>query len=196
MKYKKKPRVAKRDVIELGVIGIVFLIIYLTGSQAEVFGRIQGLMLKTGIMNASVDLDKSAEANLNFVLKDINGNEINAKSLEGKAVFINVWATWCAPCVAEMPSINKLYNKVKDEDIHFLMISQDNSLEKAHKWVERKGFDFEVYSAPNLPKQFRTGYVPSTFIINSKSELVLTKTGLANYNTRKFEKFLLDLANP
>ncbi len=196
MTEKKKPRVSKRDLIELSVIVVIFLVIYLTGSQAEVFGRVQGLMLKTGIMNASVEQDETTNANLNFVLRDINGYQRNASDLKGKTIFINIWATWCPPCVAEMPGINKLYNKVQSEDIVFLMISQDKSLEKAHNWVKKKEFDFDVYSAPNLPDQFRTGYVPSTFVINTKGELVLTKTGIANYDTRKFENFLKELSNP
>jgi len=196
MTEKKKPRVSKRDIIELSVIVVIFLVIYLTGSQAEVFGRVQGVMLKTGIMNASVTEDEAEIANLNFVLRDVDGNQLNVNSLKGKTIFINIWATWCAPCVAEMPSINKLYNKVDSEDIVFLMISEDNSIEKAHNWAKKKDFDFKVYSAPNLPNQFRTGYVPSTFVINPEGELVLTKTGIANYDTRKFEKFLLGLAQP
>ena len=76
------------------------------------------------------------------------------------------------------------------------MISEDGSLLKAHEWAQKKEFDFNVYSAPNLPKAYRTGYVPSTFIINPKGEVVLTKTGIANYDTRKFKKFLIELAQP
>lgn len=176
------------------MILFLFLVVYLTGSQAEVFGRVQELILKTGIMNASVSEDETKEANLDFILKDIEGNQLNVNTLEGKTMFINIWATWCTPCVAEMPSINKLYNKLNSERIVFLMISEDNSLEKAYKWAKKKGFDFDVYTAPNLPNEYRTGYVPSTFVINPKGELVLTKTGIANYDTRKFEKFLLELS--
>lgn len=194
MAKDKKPRVSKRDLIELGVIVVIFLVIYLTGSQAEVFGRVQGLILKTGIMNASVEEDEATIANLNFSLTDINRNEIAMSSFRGKTVFINIWATWCPPCVAEMPGINKLHNRVASEDIVFIMISQDNSLDKAYNWVQKKEFDFDVYATSNLPNQFRTGAVPSTFVISPEGELVLTKTGIANYDTRKFEDFLLGLA--
>ena len=197
MTEKKKPRVTKRDIIELSLIAGIFLVIYFTGSQAEVFGKVQSVILKTGIMNASVEKDEAINADLNFSLTDVEGNLLNVSSLKGKTIFINVWATWCAPCVAEMPGINKLYNKLEEnENIFFLMISQDESLEKAVQWSGKKGFGFKVYSALNLPNQFRTGYVPSTFVVSPEGDIVLTKTGIANYNTRKFEKFLLGLASP
>ena len=66
---------------------------------------------------------------MNLVLVDPEGNVIDAKELKGKTIFMNIWATWCAPCVAEMPNINKLYGNVgSNPDIVFLMISHDKSM--------------------------------------------------------------------
>ena len=84
MTNKKKLRVSKRDIIELSMILFLFLVVYLTGSQAEVFGRVQELILKTGIMNASVSEDETKEANLDFILKDIEGNQLNVNIIGRK----------------------------------------------------------------------------------------------------------------
>src|SRR5215472_6424456 len=61
-----------------------------------------------------------------FKLKDLKGDEISLASLRGKVVFLNIWATWCAPCREEMPSIESLYNDFKtNKDFVVLAVSQD-----------------------------------------------------------------------
>lgn len=197
MKKPKKAKVTKRDIIELVVIVSIFAVIYITGSQAEVFGKVQQVFLKTGVMNAS-QLDESSYqlADLDFQVTDREGKIIDVKTLKGKTVFINIWATWCAPCVAEMPSINKLKKKLADyPDIHFLMISEDKKMETAIKWVDKKGFDLPIHkTVGRLPEVYETGYVPSTFVISPNGEIVVRHTGMANYNTRRFRKLLIELS--
>lgn len=197
MKKEKKAPVTKRDIIELLVIVGVFATIYLTGSQAEVFGKVQQVFLKTGVMNASqLEEDAFEQADLNFKLRDKDGVILDVNSLEGKTIFINIWATWCAPCVAEMPGINALRKKFKDDpNVHFLMITEDRELQTALDWVEKKGFDLPIYKlTTRLPDMYETGYVPSTFVISPEGEIVVRHTGLANYNTRRFRKFLAKLS--
>jgi thiol-disulfide isomerase/thioredoxin len=194
---KKKLKPSKRDIIELSVVAAIFLVIYFTGSQAEVFGRVQQVFLKTGVVNVSVNDEDEFTADYNFRLIDSEGNKLDVRDLQGKTIFINMWATWCAPCVAEMPSINDLYNKIENkEDIIFLMISYDKDMRTARSWVKRKGFDFPVYQlASALPDMYETGVVPTTFVISPEGKIVLSKTGMANYDTRRFMKFLNKMAD-
>ncbi len=198
MEKPKKAKVTKRDIIELLVVVSIFAVIYLTGSQAEVFGKVQQVFLKTGAMNAS-ELDEMSyeKADLNFKVKDRDGKIIDASKLKGQTVFINIWATWCPPCVAEMPGINSLREHFKDDpNVHFLMISEDKYIETAVKWVDKKGFDLPVHKmATRLPDIYETGYVPSTFVISPEGEIVVKHTGLANYNTRRFKKLLKKLSD-
>lgn len=192
----KKKSISKRDLIEFGVIALIFAVIFLTGSQAEVFGRVQQVILKTGIMNAgTLDEEDYFEADYGFQLIDQNGEIVNAFDLKGKTIFMNIWATWCPPCVAEMPSINSLYQDFKDNDqVAFVMISQDNEFEKAIKWIERKELDLPIYQLrTRLPEIYETGVVPSTFVISPTGKIVAKKTGLANYDTNKYRKLLSDL---
>lgn len=197
MEKPKKARITKRDIIELIVIVGIFATIYFTGSQAEVFGKVQQVFLKTGVMNAS-ELDESdyEKADLNFKLRNKDGDIIDINDLKGQTVFINIWATWCPPCVAEMPSINSLREKLKDDpNIHFLMISEDRDLNTALNWVDKKGFDLPIYKmASKLPDMYETGYVPSTFVISPEGKIVVRHTGLANYDTRRFRKLLTRLS--
>jgi thiol-disulfide isomerase/thioredoxin len=193
MTDNKRKGPSKRDIIELSVIVIIFAVIYITGSQAEVFGKVQQAFLKTGVVNISLPEEQvTSGADYNFQLVDSEGAQLDVRALKGKTIFINMWATWCAPCVAEMPSINALYNKIENKDeIVFLMISYDKEMRNARSWIKRKGFDFPVYQLTSpLPDMYETGVVPSTFVISSEGKVVLSKTGMANYDTKRFLKFL------
>lgn len=198
MEQKKKKRISRRDIIELGVIVVIFATIYLTGSQAEVFGRVQQVVLKTGIMNASaLDKEDFQPADYDFLLINEAGETVDARDLKGKTVFMNIWATWCPPCVAEMPSINKLYANFKDNpNVAFIMISHDREFETAINWVKKKEFDFPIYQLKTrLPDIYETGVVPSTFVISPEGKIVVSNTGLANYNSRRFRKFMEKLSS-
>ena len=90
MKGPKKKKPTRRDFIELAIILVVFAVIYLTGSQAKVFGKVQQAVLYTGIMNAR-ELDEMAikEANYNFKFTNESGQIVSAQTLKGKTVFMN-----------------------------------------------------------------------------------------------------------
>lgn len=192
----KKKGISKRDLIEFLIIATVFAVIFLTNSQAEVFGRVQQLILKTGLMNAgTLAEDEHLPADLQFELINQEGEIINVNNLKGKTIFMNIWATWCPPCVAEMPSINALYQDLKNnDDIVFVMISQDRDFQKAKDWMARKALDLPIYQLRTaLPKIYETGVVPSTFVISPQGKIVAKKTGLANYDTKKYRELLSTL---
>lgn len=193
MEKGKKTKSKKRDLIELAVVLSIIAVIFLTGSQAEVFGKVQQVVLSTGVMNAG-ELDDSVQkdASYNFRLQNEQGEILDAQTLKGKTIFMNIWATWCAPCVAEMPGINKLYDKLKDnEDVVFLMVSEDREFQKAKDWIAKKGFDFPIYKlATRLPDEYETNVIPTTVVISSEGKIVVKHTGMANYNTRRFRRLL------
>lgn len=195
MSKAKKVKPTKRDLIELGVILSIFAVIYFTGTQAEVFGKMQQAVLYTGVMNAG-ELDDQAKqpADYQFKLMNEDGDLIDVQTLKGKSIFMNIWATWCAPCIAEMPGINSLYDKIgQDEEVVFLMISEDKDFNKAKKWVKEKGFNFPIYRlATSLPEVYETYVVPSTFVISKQGDIIVKKTGMANYDTRRFRKLLTE----
>lgn len=197
MAKDKKKKVSRRDIIELAVIVTIFAVIYFTGSQAEVFGRVQQVVLKTGVMNVG-ELDEEAKMDADYDMKlvDIDGNILDLQTLKGKTIFMNYWATWCAPCVAEMPSIDGLYEKVsEDPNIVFLMISEDREMATARRWVKRKGFSFPIYKlASPIADIYETGVVPTTFVISPEGKIVVAKTGMANYDSRRFVKLMKRLA--
>lgn len=134
-------------------------------------------------------------ADFSFKLMNSRGERVNMEQFRGKVIFLNIWATWCPPCVAEMPGINNLYNDIKEEgDVVFLMLSVDDNFEKAKRFKEKKGFDFEIYQAAGgIPPMYHSQSIPTTYIINAKGELALTHTGMADYHTQEFKEFLQTL---
>lgn len=192
----------KRNTLEwIGIIA-VFGILYVTGLHTEVLGTLQRGLLWTGLFNAeqpkAVTSDGPFLTSVDYSVKmtDQNGNIVSLEQFKGDVIFINNWATWCPPCVAEMPTIETLYTAVKEnEDIHFLLISQDENMEKAATFMERKDFPMPYYlPATPLPQKFRTSYIPSTFVVAPNGQIIYKKEGIADYSTDSFRNWLIELA--
>ena len=76
---------------------------------------------------------------------DSKNQPVAFSQLKGKVIFVNNWASWCPPCIAEMPSIQELKSKLKDVDVEFVMVSFDEDRDKAMKFMTKRKFDFNVY---------------------------------------------------
>ncbi len=179
--------------VEIGIMISIMLIIYAAGWHTEVIGRIQQVFLKTGLF-APTELSKSAYKTLetDFELVDLKGNKLSLEELKGKIVFINFWASWCPPCVAEMPDINQLYNDYQGKDIAFILVNLDSDKEKMAKFLARKDFDFATYVPLSLvPNQLKSQSIPATFVLNREGQIILEHFGMASYDSDDF-RFWLD----
>lgn len=126
-------------------------------------------------------------------LKVINdkGEIIDLMDLKGKKVFVNLWATWCPPCKAEIPSIEKLYSKVNKQKVVFVMLSLDEKFEAAKEFAITNKMQLPVFApAENLPAVFNTNGIPATFIFNEKGELIKVNNGMEDYNTESYVQLL------
>lgn len=124
-------------------------------------------------------------------LVSAGGDQVSLSSFKGKKVFVNLWATWCGPCVSEMPSIQQLYSNTNNENAEFVMISFDNDFETAKAWIKRKGFTMPVYAVQgDLPELFNVSGIPTTFIFNEEGMLVFRITGSEDYSKPKFANML------
>lgn len=185
---------SRRDLIEWGVIIAIGFTLYATGLHTEVLGRLQQVVLWTGIIqpDTEVPVTEQQSTTLDMQLRTLDGEPANLSDFEGNVIFMNYWATWCPPCIAEMPNIQSLYEQYEGrEGISFVMVSMDEDLEKARKFVERKEFTFPVYSlAGSRPPQLRSTLLPTTFVINKQAQIAAKKRGMAHYNTSTFRSFL------
>ncbi|MBO6795260.1 MAG: TlpA family protein disulfide reductase [Balneolaceae bacterium] len=194
---KKKSFFSKRDLIEFGVIAGVAAFLYLMGWHTEVIGTLQRGLLATGIIRPDITVDESEylRANYNMPLLSMDGERMSLQDFEGKTIFLNFWATWCPPCIAEMPNIQKLYEDFENQDnIVFVMLSLDEDPDKARAYMARKEFTMPVYFlAGRKPGTYDSTVVPTTYVISPEGNIVMEKRGMANYNTASFRAFLNEL---
>ncbi len=123
-------------------------------------------------------------------LQKPSGEKLDFNSLKGKVIFLNIWATWCPPCVAEMPSIQKLYNKFKGQEVVFVCVSDEEN-ETIAKFIKERKFTFPVYrTSKKSPKDFQTEGIPATFIISRAGKIVSQHIGSANWANPKVVELL------
>jgi thiol-disulfide isomerase/thioredoxin len=156
-------------------------------------------VLKTGLLDAETEITKSEDFDYQFTIKNLSGNKFPFDKYKGKVVFINLWATWCGPCRAEMAGIQKLYSSIASDSIAFVMLSldRDTDQEKVVKYVNTKGFTFPVYlPSGRLTQQLTVPSIPTTFVIGRDGKIAAKEVGTTNFNTEKFKKFLRQLNEP
>lgn len=113
-------------------------------------------------------------------------------NLRQKVVFINFWATWCPPCVAEMPEIQELYRKYGDR-VAFLLVTNE-SPEVVEAFMEKNKYIMPVlYMTQNPPEPLSFRGYPTTFIISKDGYVVSKKTGAANWDSKATAKILDEL---
>ncbi|MGJ1415459.1 TlpA family protein disulfide reductase [Sphingobacterium multivorum] len=125
------------------------------------------------------------------------GDTVKVADLKGKVVFINFWATWCAPCRAEMPSINVLYDRYKDNpNMVFLIVEIEGDKAKAETFVKGQQLTLPI-SFPNsdIPKEWLSGSIPSTVILDKAGKVATRHEGMADYSSPDVGKFMQDLIN-
>lgn len=186
----------KRAFLEWGVMLAILAFLYLTGLHTEVAGRLQQVLLATGVLQPNIEqAEVQPPADYTLSLMSLEGDHTSLATFEGKTIFLNFWATWCPPCIAEMPNIQKLYDDVGDrDDIVFVMVSVDDTAQEAKDFIERRAFEFPVYMLTGqVPSAYFSTTVPTTFVISPEGKIVTRHEGMANYNTRAFRTFLKEL---
>lgn len=158
----------------------------------------QGLM-KIGLFKPTLEEPEKINSQIsvqnNISFKNDKGEIVNMNDLKGKVVFINFWATWCPPCIAEMPSIATLYERLKgNSEVVFLIVEIEGESEKANKFMAGKQLNLPVYY-PNsqIPKEWLGGSIPTTLIINKHGEIATKHEGLADYSRQEVSDFIIEL---
>jgi thiol-disulfide isomerase/thioredoxin len=128
--------------------------------------------------------------NIDWTVKALDGTEVNLKDYaQGKTIFLNFWATWCPPCVAEMPSIDTLYG-LFGETMAFVCVSNE-SAEMLKDFIKEKKYSFPVFYAETpSPPELNAAALPTTFIIASDGKILLKHVGGADWAHESVIAFL------
>jgi thiol-disulfide isomerase/thioredoxin len=115
----------------------------------------------------------------------------NLSQFKGKKIFVNLWATWCPPCRAEIPSIENLASKTDGSKVEFVMLSLDDDFVKAKIYAANNKMKLPVYyPTGNMPQLFNVEGIPTTFVFNENGEIIYQHTGGLNYDTKEFVEML------
>lgn len=163
------------------LVVIAILIIPQTRKPIQVF-------LNKGFALISPSIEKKENQttlkSYEWKLKDENGNIFDFESVKGKVVFINFWATWCPPCIAEMPSIQNLYKDYKDK-VEFLLVTNDPYSE-INEFLDENNYDFQILRPVTFNTSvFDVSTIPRTFLIDKAGKIIIDETGAANWNSDK-----------
>ncbi|HAK89840.1 MAG TPA: hypothetical protein DHV16_01700 [Nitrospiraceae bacterium] len=110
-----------------------------------------------------------------FTLKDINGNPVSLSSFKGKVVLLNFWATWCPPCKAEMPSMNRLQEKFKNRGFVIIAVSTDGRIDEPKDFITKNPVSFIVLHDSKLKVSrnlYKVFMMPTTFLIDKRGIIV------------------------
>jgi thiol-disulfide isomerase/thioredoxin len=127
-------------------------------------------------------------------LKSLAGKIATLDDFKGKVVFLDIWATHCGPCVAELPNIQRLAKSLKNENVAFLLPARDS---EAHvqEFLRKHPIDLPIYlaseSAPDMP----AGAIPATYILDRQGRTVFREIGAVNWDADDVRAFLRNVEN-
>ena len=128
-----------------------------------------------------------------FKLSEINGEIIDLAQYNGKTVFINVWATWCKPCIQEMPTIESMQKRLKDENMVVLMASNEEP-ELIEGFIGRHAYDFRYVRLVNM-EALNIQALPTTFIFNTAGKIKFSDSGYRNWDDGNNIKLINNIIN-
>lgn len=178
-------------------------------SKASVFGFIAGFICFPVVIWGGIyfyvqfasdggglappDIPSEASISLDWTVKDLDGKEINIRDYaQDKPVFLNFWATWCGPCVAEMPAIDVLHRQFGDS-LAFVCVSQEDGA-TLRNFIEKKKYSFPVFTAAtDPPAGLNAQAIPATFILSSDGKILLKHVGGADWAHESVITFLRDM---
>lgn len=133
---------------------------------------------------AQLKKDDDARDTADFTLTDLNGKQWTRKSLNGKVVLVNFWATWCPPCRKEMPDLDALYKRFKDKGLVILALSDEDDATVRPFIAKEQKVSYPILLDPKgkVAEQYRVSGIPKTFIYDRKGKLAAQSIDMRTMN--------------
>lgn len=168
---------------------LLFFIVILLIPQLRFPIQVEAQKLLSVLYSPVVVLEEpSSKLGYNWSMKSSSENMVSLSN-NGKPKIINLWATWCPPCVAEMPSFQKLHEDYSHK-VDFVFLSQE-PLGTIQTFIDKNNYTLPVFQQTEvLPETLQSRELPTTFIINAEGEIIVKKIGAANWNSNEVRELL------
>lgn len=144
-------------------------------------------------------LTKVGQAVPNFAVTTLGGNTLKMSDLKGKVILINFFATWCGPCMSEMPKVEtEIWQKLKSDQLVVLAIGREHTSDELVKFNKEKGFTFSIAPDPKreVYKLFATQYIPRNYVIDKSGKIAFQGMGYAPEEFGKMVELIKGLLKP
>ncbi len=169
----------------LFLVAMVALFVPQTGTPIRVFVQ---RLIATSPNEVEIN-NREKLLDYNWQLSNAEDKFENLQQSKNKVVLINMWATWCPPCLAEMPSLQKLYENFGDRVDFYFVSSEEKSV--LQQFASKKGYTFPIFSeSTTIPKILSTEALPTTYLISKTGEIVIKETGAADWNSEEIRNLL------
>lgn len=170
------------------ILSIILILFTPVGFHLRVF---VGKLFSTSASVINVEERKTLKT-YDWDLVDLDGNRFDFESNKGKVVMVNLWATWCPPCVAELPSLVALHKDYKDKVV-FAFVANDKKV-KVTSFLEKKNYHLPVYfEVSKTPELLVSKSIPATYILSKSGQLVVAEKGVADWNSANIRNVLDEL---
>jgi len=138
-------------------------------------------------------LMRAPEPASDLVYRTMDGQEQHLSATRGKVVFLNLWGTWCIPCLAEMPTVERLYEHYKgDPQVQFLIVSRLDSPKRVEGYARHNHFSLPFYVTrdQDIPQAMQFYQYPATFVLAKDGTIVSKHFGAADWSDGSVVKFI------
>ena len=170
----------------IALVVVILMIVPQTRKSIQIGINQVKALFAPGIHKTS---EKEVLTSYQWILKDDMGLFYDFHNAQGKVVFVNLWATWCPPCIAEMPNIEKLYQEYQDR-VQFLLVTHEEQ-KTVLRFLEKRQLQIPFYQPQTKsPEELSSTSIPATFIIGKDGTIHVDELGAANWNSHAVRELL------
>lgn len=152
------------------------------------------LLAAAVLLPARLPAQDPGHADFRWTIRPLDGEPMALEAFRGRVLFINVWASWCAPCVRELQSIEGLRHRLADTDIAFLLVAAEGEV-PVRRFLRRHRYDLPFFlEEARVPAAFGLRGLPTTWVVDREGRIVLRHHGEAVWDTDRVEGALRSLA--
>ena len=132
-------------------------------------------------------------ADYDWTIRPLDGKPVELEAFRGSVLFINLWASWCTPCIREMGTIERLGERLADTDVRFLIVAAEGE-RAVRRHLRRHSYDLPIYlEVDPVPAAFGLRGLPTSWIVDREGQLLVLRHGEAVWDTDEVERFVRSL---